>query len=91
MQNRESDLKHNISKSKEKTGSLNSIKKFFLNHFFYGIYGFTLFFLFSIFIDFFLSLFDPQKSFSVNLFTLLIGIAGFLLAFGFSFLDSLKK
>lgn len=91
MPNRESDLKRNIAKSKEKTSFLFFIKKFLLNHFFYGIYGFTLFFLFSIFIDFFLSIFDPQKTFSIDLFTFLIGIAGFLLAFGFSFLDSFKK
>ncbi|MFZ1290523.1 MAG: hypothetical protein WAR79_10550 [Melioribacteraceae bacterium] len=91
MQNKESDLKQNISSSSEKTKTTSSIKSFFLDHIFYGLYGFSLFFLFSVFIDFFLSIFEPQKTFSIDLFTILIGIAGFLLAFSFSFLESFKK
>ncbi|MBK7105792.1 MAG: hypothetical protein IPH62_10960 [Ignavibacteriae bacterium] len=91
MPNTKSDYKKTFSKQLEKSKPTNSIKKFFLNHIFYGLYGFSLFFLFSVFIDFFLSLFDPQKTFEINLFTISIGITGFILAFGFSFLETFRK
>lgn len=91
MTDSKSDYNKSISKSSEKSQSKNSVKKFFLDHIIYGLYGFSFFFLFSVLIDFFSSLFDPQKSIEINFFTIFIGIIGFILAFGFSFLDTFKK
>ncbi len=67
------------------------VSKFFLNPFLAGISGFTVFFLFSILLDFIVNLFIPDKFLTIDIFTVLIGIAGFILAFGFSFLESTQK
>lgn len=91
MEKSNTELKRNLAKAGKKSKSSVRIKKFFFDHFFVGIYGFAAFFLFTIFIDFFTSLFNPDKTVNIDLFTLLIGIAGFALAFSFSFLENYKK
>lgn len=67
------------------------VNKFILNPFLAGISGFTVFFLFTILLDFFVNLFVPNKLLSIDIFTVLIGMAGFILAFSFSFLESTQK
>lgn len=68
-----------------------TLNKFVLNPFLAGISGFTVFFLLAILLDFFVNLFIPNKLLSIDIFTVLIGLAGFFLAFGFSFLESTQK
>jgi len=65
--------------------------KFIINPFWAGVTGFTLFFLFAIFLDFAVYIFDADQSITIDIYTVLIGLAGFLLAFGFSFLESTQK
>jgi hypothetical protein len=67
------------------------VSKFILNPFLAGISGFTVFFLFAILLDLMVNLFIPDKFLTIDIFTVLIGIAGFTLAFGFSFLESTQK
>jgi uncharacterized membrane protein YczE len=67
------------------------MNQFILNPVLAGISGFTLFFLFAILLDFTVNLFNPDEILTVDIFTVLVGIAGFLLAFGFSFLESTQK
>jgi len=67
------------------------MKHFFLLPFLAGISGFTLFFLFAILLDFIVNLFTPGELLTVDIFTVIIGFAGFILAFGFSFLESTQK
>lgn len=66
-------------------------RQFFLHPIVAGISGFTIFFLFSILLDFIANIFNPDKFLTIDIFTVLIGIAGFLLAFGFTFLESTQK
>jgi ABC-type antimicrobial peptide transport system permease subunit len=91
MQETNSEIKQSATKSEKSVKISDVVRKFLLNHLFVGIIGFTLFFLFAVFIDFFLSLFDPQKNVSIDFFTLLIGLGGFLITFGFSYLENFKK
>ena len=67
------------------------MNQFVLHPFLAGISGFTVFFLFAIILDFIVNLFNPDKFLTIDIFTVLIGIAGFVLAFGFSFLESTQK
>lgn len=67
------------------------LNHFVLNPFLAGISGFTVFFLFAILLDFIVNLFTPDKLLTIDIFTVLIGFAGFILAFGFSFLESTQK
>lgn len=67
------------------------LNQFVLHPFLAGISGFTLFFLLAIVLDFMVNLFNPDKFSTVDIFTVLIGIAGFILAFGLSFLESSQK
>lgn len=67
------------------------LKQFFYNPFLAGISGFTLFFLFAILMDFTVNLFNPDRIISIDIFTVLIGAAGFILAFFFSFLENSQK
>lgn len=67
------------------------VNKFVLNPFLAGISGFTIFFLSAIFLDLITSLFSPDTLLTIDIFTVLIGFAGFMLAFGFSFLESTQK
>ena len=89
------DTRVNIEK---KITSLKKVSKvsLFLNHFILnpflaGISGFTVFFLFAILLDLIVNLFNPDKFLTIDIFTVLIGFAGFILAFGFSFLESTQK
>ena len=91
MKDSNTELKSEITKTGKETKTTVVVKKFFVDHFIAGVSGFTVFFLFAIFIDFFSTLFDPNKSVNVDLFTISIGLAGFVLAFGFSFLENYKK
>ena len=91
MQDTNTELNKNISKSEKNAKASVQIKNFILNHILVGVLGFAFFFLFTVFIDYFLSLFDPQKSTKIDLFTILIGLAGFLISFGFSFLENFKN
>lgn len=65
--------------------------QFVLHPFLAGISGFTLFFILAIVLDFTVNLFNPDTFLTVDIFTVLIGIAGFILAFGLSFLESTQK
>ena len=67
------------------------LNQFILNPFLAGISGFTLFFILAIILDFFVNLFNPDSFLTVDIFTVLIGLAGFILAFSFSFLESSQK
>lgn len=67
------------------------LNQFILNPFLAGISGFTLFFILALALDFFVNLFNPDKIFTVDIYTVLIGVAGFILAFGFSLLESSQK
>ena len=78
-----------VVKSESKLGVI--VNKFIFNPFLAGISGFTIFFLFALLLDFFVNLFVPDQLLSIDIFTVLIGIAGFVLAFGFSFLESTQK
>lgn len=78
-----------IIKKESKIGVV--LNKFVLNPFLAGISGFTVFFLLAILLDFFVNLFIPNKLLSIDIFTVLIGVAGFILAFSFSFLESTQK
>ncbi len=91
MQDTNTELNNNISKSEKSVKISVQIKNFLLNHILVGILGFTFFFLFTVFIDYFLSLFDTQQSVKIDFFTILIGLAGFLISFGFSFLENFKN
>jgi len=91
MQDTNTEFNKNISKSAKSVKTSSQIKNFILNHILVGVVGFAFFFLFTVFIDYFLSLFDPQKSAKIDLFTLLIGLAGFLISFGFSYLENFKN
>jgi hypothetical protein len=89
------DTRVNIDRKIEgakKLSKLGSILKLFVyNPFLAGISGFTLFFLFAIFLDFMVNLFVPDTFLTIDIYTVLIGFAGFILAFGFSFLESTQK
>lgn len=89
------ETKVNIDKTtpviKTESRTAEILNKFFLNPFLAGISGFTVFFLLAILLDIFVNLFIPNKLLSIDIFTVLIGAAGFLLAFGFSFLESTQK
>ena len=65
--------------------------QFVLHPFLAGITGFTLFFLIAIILDFLVNLFNPEVFLTVDIFTVLVGISGFILAFVFSFLESAQK
>ena len=67
------------------------MNQFILHPFLAGISGFTLFFLIAILLDFLVNLFNPTVLLTVDILTVLVGIAGFILAFGFSFLESTQK
>ena len=67
------------------------LNQFVLHPFLAGISGFTLFFILAIVLDFIVNLFNPDTFLTVDIFTVLIGIAGFILAFGLSFLESTQK
>lgn len=67
------------------------LNQFVLHPFLAGISGFTLFFILAIVLDFTVNLFNPDTFLTVDIFTVLIGIAGFILAFGLSFLESTQK
>ncbi|MCW8848357.1 MAG: hypothetical protein OQJ81_00150 [Melioribacteraceae bacterium] len=67
------------------------LNQFVLHPFLAGISGFTLFFILAIVLDFTVNLFNPDQFLTVDIFTVLIGIAGFILAFGLSFLESTQK
>ena len=67
------------------------ITQFVLHPFLAGISGFTIFFLFAILLDFLVNLFNPEVFLTVDILTVLVGIAGFILAFVFSFLESTQK
>ncbi len=67
------------------------LKQFIYNPFLAGISGFTSFFLFAILMDFIVNLANPDRIFSIDILTVLIGIAGFMLAFSFSFLENTQN
>ena len=67
------------------------VTQFFLHPLLAGISGFTVFFLIAIFLDFIVNLFNPDVFLTVDILTVLVGIAGFILAFVFSFLESTQK
>ena len=67
------------------------LNQFVLHPFLAGISGFTLFFILAIGLDFMVNLFNPETFLTVDIFTVLIGIAGFILAFVLSFLESTQK
>ena len=67
------------------------INQFILHPFLAGISGFTLFFILAFGLDFFVNLFSPDEILTIDIFTVLIGLAGFILAFGYSFLESHQK
>lgn len=75
----------------EKFKTTNSLRSFLIDHLSYGLLGFSLFFLFALLIKFISFIFNSSVKFEINLLTILIGVAGFALAFGFSYLDSFKK
>lgn len=89
------DTRININKNIEETKKLTKLgsilKIFIFNPLIAGISGFTLFFLFAILVDFLVNLFIPDTFLTIDIYTVLIGFAGFILAFGFSFLDSIQK
>lgn len=86
-----SDNNSSVSNQLEKFKVKNSIKVFLFEHLSYGLLGFSLFFLFAIFIRLISYLFNSSVKFEINILTLIIGLAGFALAFGFSYIDSSKK
>ncbi len=91
MKNTNTKYKNKVDSSVQTKSAFGFARKFFIDHICVGVIGFALFFLFTIFIDFFSSLFETESTVNIDLFTILIGVAGFLLAFGFSFLENFKK
>lgn len=85
----------NIDKKIVEYGKISRIShvlnQFVLHPLLAGVSGFTLFFILAIVLDFTVNLFNPDKFLTVDIFTVLIGIAGFILAFGLSFLESTQK
>ncbi|MCB0731823.1 MAG: hypothetical protein KDC88_12390 [Ignavibacteriae bacterium] len=67
------------------------MNQFILHPFLAGISGFTVFFLSAIFLDFIVNVFSSGEILTIDIFTVLIGLAGFILAFGFSLLESTQK
>jgi hypothetical protein len=67
------------------------VNQFVLHPLIAGISGFTLFFFIAILLDLVVNLINPNKFLTIDIFTVLVGIAGFILAFGFSFLESTQK
>ena len=82
------DKVNGIKKESKLTLLLN---QFILNPFLAGISGFTLFFLMALVLDISVNLFVPDQILTIDIFTVLIGVAGFILAFGFSLLESTQK
>lgn len=85
------NIQDKVKSLKKESKFLIFIKLFFLNPLVAGISGFTLFFLFAVLLDFFVNLFVPDKLLTIDIYTVLIGFAGFILAFGFSLLESTQK
>jgi len=85
MEDTRAEIKENIKINSKINHFVN---RFLLNPFLAAISGFTLFFLFAILIDFIVNIPNPDKVLSIDIFTVLIGVAGFLLAFGFSILEN---
>jgi hypothetical protein len=91
MEDTRVEVSKKISGINKESKVVSWISKFLFNPFLAGITGFTLFFLFAILVDFLVNLFNTEKVLTIDIFTVLIGIAGFLLAFGFSVLESTQK
>ena len=91
MEDTRVESREKLERINKESKLINWVNKFLFNPFLAGITGFTLFFLLAILIDFFVNIFNPDKVLTIDIFTVLIGIAGFLLAFGFSVLESSQK
>ena len=85
------DIDKKVAELKKESRLSFFLNQFILNPFLAGISGFTLFFLLAILLDFIVNLFNPNNILTIDIFTVLVGIAGFILAFGFSFLESTQK
>ena len=86
------DTKVEIKETLKVDSKINHfVKQFLLNPFLAGISGFTVFFLFAILMDFIVNIPNPDRVLSIDILTVLIGFAGFLLAFGFSFLENTQN
>ena len=91
MEDTRAEVSKKINSLKKESRFITLLNQFILNPFLAGISGFTLFFLLAIFLDFIVNIFNPDAYLTIDIFTVLIGIAGFILAFGFSFLESSQK
>jgi hypothetical protein len=85
------DIDKKVAELKKESRLSFLLNQFILHPFLAGISGFTLFFLLAILLDFIVNLFNPNDFLTIDIFTVLVGIAGFILAFGFSFLESAQK
>ena len=85
------DIDKKVTHLKKESKVAYFLNHFILNPFLAGISGFTLFFLMAIILDFTFNIFNPDHFLTIDIFTVLIGLAGFILAFGFSFLESTQK
>ena len=85
------DINKKVNQLKKESRFSSLLNQFILHPFLAGVTGFTVFFLIAILLDFFVNLFNPDQFLTIDIFTVLIGLAGFALAFGFSFLESTQK
>lgn len=82
------EVKNNVNEISKAAILFN---KFIANPFWAGVSGFTLFFLFAIALDFIVNITDPEKTLTIDILTVFIGIIGFLLAFIYSALDKINQ
>ncbi len=85
------DINKNVTELKSVSKLSFVLNQFVLHPFIAGISGFTLFFLIALSLDFIVNIFNPDAVLTIDIFTVLVGVAGFILAFGLSFLESTQK
>jgi len=91
MENTRVNVDNKVTGIKKESKIAFLINQFILHPFLAGISGFTLFFLIALILDIAVNLFTTNQFLTIDIFTVLIGLAGFILAFGFSILESSQK
>lgn len=91
MENTRVNVENKVGRIKKESKLALLMNQFILHPFLAGISGFTLFFLMALVLDISVNLFIPGQFLTIDIFTVLIGLAGFILAFGFSILESTQK